>query len=44
MNVKTRDTIVVADYWFGMPFNGPNNILVKSDGSLIWFTNPIYAT
>ena len=41
MDVKTRDTVVVADNWFSVPFNGPNDIVVKSDGS-IWFTDPIY--
>jgi gluconolactonase len=40
--VKTGDTIVVADNWFGVLFNGPNNIVVKSNGS-VWFTDPIYA-
>ena len=42
VNVKTRDAIVVADNWFGVPFNSPNDNVVKSDGS-IWFTDPIYA-
>ena len=42
VDVKTKDTIVVADNWFGVPFNSPNDIVVKSDGS-IWFTDPIYA-
>lgn len=31
----------IADNWFGRPFNGPNDIVVKTDGS-IWFTDPDY--
>lgn len=31
----------VIDSWFGLPFNSPNDIVVKSDGS-IWFTDPDY--
>ncbi|XP_024375484.1 lactonohydrolase oryL [Physcomitrium patens] len=32
----------MADNWFSMPFNSPNDVVVKSDGS-IWFTDPSYA-
>lgn len=34
-------TSIVADNWFGLPFNSPNDVVVKSDGS-IWFTDPDY--
>ncbi|GAA1008397.1 gluconolactonase [Acrocarpospora pleiomorpha] len=32
---------VVADRWEGKRFNSPNDVVVKSDGS-IWFTDPRY--
>lgn len=41
MDVNTKDTRIVADNWMGVPFNSPNDIVVKSDGS-IWFTDPDY--
>ncbi len=31
----------LVDEWFGLPFNSPNDVVVKSDGS-IWFTDPSY--
>lgn len=31
----------VVDQWFGLTFNSPNDIVVKSDGT-IWFTDPSY--
>lgn len=34
-----RETIV--DRWFALPFNSPNDVVVKSDGT-IWFTDPSY--
>lgn len=34
-------TTVIADGFRGMRFNSPNDIVVKSDGS-IWFTDPDY--
>lgn len=34
-------TETVVDEWFGLPFNSPNDIVVKSDGT-IWFTDPSY--
>jgi sugar lactone lactonase YvrE len=42
VDVKTLNTSIVADNWFGVPFNSPNDVVVKSDGT-IWFTDPIYA-
>nr|WP_239161347.1 SMP-30/gluconolactonase/LRE family protein [Acrocarpospora phusangensis] len=32
---------VIADRWEGKRFNSPNDVVVKSDGS-IWFTDPRY--
>jgi gluconolactonase len=32
---------VLADHWQGKRFNSPNDLVVKSDGS-IWFTDPSY--
>jgi gluconolactonase len=34
-------TSTVVDEWFGLTFNSPNDIVVKSDGT-IWFTDPSY--
>ncbi len=31
----------LVEQWFGLPFNSPNDVVVKSDGS-IWFTDPSY--
>jgi gluconolactonase len=31
----------VIEDWFGLPFNSPNDVVVKSDGT-IWFTDPSY--
>jgi len=32
---------VLADSWQGKPLNSPNDVVVKSDGS-VWFTDPSY--
>ncbi|HYI09559.1 MAG TPA: SMP-30/gluconolactonase/LRE family protein [Thermoanaerobaculia bacterium] len=32
---------MVVDHWFGLPFNSPNDVVVKRDGT-IWFTDPSY--
>jgi gluconolactonase len=32
---------VVVDNWGGLPLNSPNDVVVRSDGS-IWFTDPSY--
>ena len=32
---------VLADNWQGKPLNSPNDVVVKSDGS-VWFTDPSY--
>ncbi|HEY6136285.1 MAG TPA: SMP-30/gluconolactonase/LRE family protein [Thermoanaerobaculia bacterium] len=35
------ETVGVVENWFGLPFNSPNDVVVKSDGT-IWFTDPNY--
>ncbi len=32
---------VLADNWQGKPLNSPNDVVVKSDGS-VWFTDPVF--
>lgn len=32
---------VLADQWQGKPLNSPNDLVIKSDGS-VWFTDPTY--
>jgi gluconolactonase len=34
-------TTTVVDSWRGLPLNSPNDVVVKSDGT-IWFTDPSY--
>ncbi|HEY6333396.1 MAG TPA: SMP-30/gluconolactonase/LRE family protein [Blastocatellia bacterium] len=41
MNLDTGKVETVTDQWFGLRFNSPNDIVVKSDGT-IWFTDPSY--
>jgi len=33
----------VVTHWFGLPLNSPNDVVVKSDGT-IWFTDPSYGS
>jgi len=35
------DVSVIADHYNGTPLNSPNDVVVKSDGS-VWFTDPSY--
>ena len=37
----TGEAETVLDGWGGLPLNSPNDVVVKSDGSL-WFTDPSY--
>jgi gluconolactonase len=37
----TGETETVVDGWGGLPLNSPNDVVVKSDGS-VWFTDPSY--
>lgn len=41
MNLETKKIESVVESWFGLPFNSPNDVVVKSDGT-IWFTDPSY--
>eukprot|EP00035_Acanthoeca_spectabilis_P021950 m.441110 g.441110 ORF g.441110 m.441110 type:complete len:392 (-) comp18617_c0_seq1:93-1268(-) len=41
LNPATLAYEKLVDEWFGLPFNSPNDVVVKSDGS-IWFTDPAY--
>lgn len=41
MNLKTRALETVVDAWRGLPFNSPNDVVEKSDGT-VWFTDPNY--
>jgi gluconolactonase len=43
MNLESRAVTTVVDNWFGLPFNSPNDVVVKSDGT-IWFTDPSYGS
>jgi gluconolactonase len=41
MDLKTREVATVVDSWRGLRFNSPNDVVVKSDGT-VWFTDPCY--
>ena len=41
MDLKTRATEPIVADWRGLRFNSPNDVVVKSDGS-VWFTDPNY--
>lgn len=41
MDRKTRALETVVDQWRGLHFNSPNDVVVKSDGT-VWFTDPNY--
>jgi gluconolactonase len=41
LDLKTSRMESVVEQWFGLPFNSPNDVVVKSDGT-IWFTDPSY--
>src|SRR5919106_1453482 len=38
---KTGAVETIVDAWRGLPLNSPNDVVVKSDGT-IWFTDPSY--
>jgi gluconolactonase len=40
-DIRGEDQRIVVDRWQGKRFNAPNDIVVKSDGT-IWFTDPPY--
>jgi gluconolactonase len=41
MDLGTGDVETVVDAWRGLRFNSPNDVVVKSDGT-VWFTDPSY--
>lgn len=41
MDLGTRDAETLVDEWRGLRFNSPNDVVVKSDGT-VWFTDPSY--
>src|SRR5437868_3948665 len=41
LDLKTGDSETVVDEWRGLRFNSPNDVVVKSDGT-VWFTDPSY--
>jgi gluconolactonase len=41
LNLVTDELETVVDSWGGLPFNSPNDVVVKSDGT-VWFTDPSY--
>jgi gluconolactonase len=41
MDLETKAVETVVDNWRGLAFNSPNDIVVRSDGT-IWFTDPSY--
>ncbi len=41
LDPKNGRTDIVVDGWQGLRFNSPNDVVVRSDGS-IWFTDPSY--
>ena len=43
MNLETKAIETVVESWFDLPFNSPNDVVVKSDGT-IWFTDPSYGS
>jgi gluconolactonase len=38
---RTREVETLVDSWNGLPLNSPNDVVVRSDGT-IWFTDPGY--
>jgi gluconolactonase len=41
LNRESRTVETLVDSWNGLPLNSPNDVVVKSDGT-IWFTDPSY--
>jgi gluconolactonase len=41
MDIEMGDVRTLVDKWNGVRFNSPNDVVVKSDGTL-WFTDPNY--
>ena len=43
LNLRTNEIETVVDQWFGLRLNSPNDVVVKSDGTM-WFTDPSYGS
>jgi gluconolactonase len=43
MDLGTGEVETVVDEWRGLRFNSPNDVVVKSDGT-VWFTDPSYGS
>lgn len=41
LHIQSGETETVTDAYFDLPFNSPNDVVRKKDGS-IWFTDPMY--
>ncbi len=41
LDPRTGETSTIVDAWQGLRLNSPNDVVVKSDGT-IWFTDPAY--
>ena len=41
LNRESRKVETLVDSWNGLPFNSPNDVVVRGDGT-IWFTDPGY--
>lgn len=41
LNLQTGEGETIVDAWRGLRFNSPNDVVVKSDGT-VWFTDPSY--
>jgi gluconolactonase len=41
LNLRSLDIETVIDHWAGLRLNSPNDVVVKSDGT-VWFTDPSY--
>ena len=41
LDLKTNRLEIVVDHWGGLRLNSPNDVVVKSDGT-VWFTDPAY--
>ncbi|MCP8689865.1 SMP-30/gluconolactonase/LRE family protein [Marinobacterium sedimentorum] len=41
LDIRTGTVETLVDQWRGLRFNSPNDVVVKSDGT-VWFTDPSY--
>lgn len=43
LNLRSGDVESLVEEWRGLRFNSPNDVVVKSDGT-VWFTDPSYGS